>query len=97
MFLSIDFEDFYYDTKRSLGIKRNQTIKKRELYNKYSLINDFLNKYGKGKGKYATFFCTGILAEKEPNLIKKISDDGHEIGCHYYSLFLQHLQNMDKI
>ena len=31
-----------------------------------------------------TFFCTGILAQKYPDIIKQISNDGHEIACHYY-------------
>ena len=28
--------------------------------------------------------CTGIITEKEPEFIKRISDDGHEIESHYY-------------
>ena len=30
-----------------------------------------------------TFFTTGILARNCPQLIRKIYEDGHEIGCHY--------------
>ncbi|WP_262695019.1 XrtA system polysaccharide deacetylase [Kordiimonas aquimaris] len=30
----------------------------------------------------ATFFCLGWVAEREPELIKKISDHGHEVACH---------------
>jgi polysaccharide deacetylase family protein (PEP-CTERM system associated) len=33
----------------------------------------------------ATFFVLGWVAELFPNLIRKISDAGHEIGCHGYS------------
>lgn len=33
----------------------------------------------------ATFFVLGWTAEKFPNLVKEISDQGHEIGCHSYS------------
>ncbi len=33
----------------------------------------------------AVFFVLGGLAEKYPDLIKKISDDGHEIASHGYS------------
>lgn len=32
----------------------------------------------------ATFFCLGWVAEKHPNLIKKISDQGHEVAAHSY-------------
>lgn len=30
----------------------------------------------------ATFFCVGKLATDFPTIIKKISDNGHEVGCH---------------
>lgn len=30
----------------------------------------------------ATFFCLGWVARKYPTLIRKISDKGHDIGCH---------------
>ncbi|MBW2992281.1 polysaccharide deacetylase family protein, partial [Candidatus Woesearchaeota archaeon] len=32
----------------------------------------------------ATFFTLGYVAEKYPELIKKIYDNGHEIACHTY-------------
>ena len=32
----------------------------------------------------ATFFVVGWVAEKHPHLVKKISQQGHEIGCHSY-------------
>jgi len=84
VYLSIDFEDYHHDLKRSLGISRTCDIKSKELLDKYKQINDLLTKYGKGANKKATFFCTGILADKEPDLIRQISNDGHEIACHYY-------------
>lgn len=31
-----------------------------------------------------TFFCLGWLAEKHPTIIKRIHDEGHQIGCHSY-------------
>ena len=34
--------------------------------------------------KQCTFFCTGNVAEKFPELIQRISCDGHEIACHAY-------------
>ena len=30
----------------------------------------------------ATFFVLGWIAKKFPNLVQKIADNGHEIGCH---------------
>ena len=32
----------------------------------------------------ATFFLVGWIAYKHPNLVKKISDSGHEIGSHSF-------------
>ena len=31
-----------------------------------------------------TFFCLGWLAEKHPDIIKRIDETGHHIGCHSY-------------
>lgn len=33
----------------------------------------------------ATFFVTGIMAEQYQNLIDKIPEEGHELGCHGYT------------
>jgi peptidoglycan/xylan/chitin deacetylase (PgdA/CDA1 family) len=33
----------------------------------------------------ATFFVTGIMAEQYPNLIDRIPEEGHELGCHGYT------------
>ena len=32
----------------------------------------------------ATFFCLGWIAEKHPDVIRKIHSQGHHIGCHSY-------------
>ena len=32
----------------------------------------------------ATFFIGGVWAEKNADVIKRIADEGHEIGCHGY-------------
>lgn len=38
------------------------------------------------KKKYlATFFCLGEVAKNYPEVIKKIADKGHQIGCHSFS------------
>lgn len=31
-----------------------------------------------------TFFCLGWIAEKHPNVIRKIHAQGHHVGCHSY-------------
>jgi polysaccharide deacetylase family protein (PEP-CTERM system associated) len=37
------------------------------------------------KGVKATFFTLGWVAERYPNLIRRIVADGHELACHGYS------------
>ncbi|BEP17670.1 polysaccharide deacetylase family protein [Pyrofollis japonicus] len=32
----------------------------------------------------ATFFTTAVIAEKFPKIVKRIVDEGHELGCHGY-------------
>ncbi len=83
MYLSIDFEDFNHDLKRSLGIWETGPLKPNLLWEKYNIINEIYKKNKSKEGKSGTFFCTGIIALNEPSLIKRISDDGHEIACHY--------------
>ncbi len=39
----------------------------------------------KQKNARCTFFVVGKIAERYPDLIKHIIDDGHEIACHSYS------------
>jgi len=33
---------------------------------------------------HATFFVVGWIAEKHPEVVRSIIDDGHDIGCHSY-------------
>jgi len=59
------------------------------------------------KGVKATFFCLGWLAEREPDLIREIKSQGHEIASHGYShirinelgkkSFLEDLEKAEKI
>ena len=89
-FISIDFEDFSYDYKRSLGIIENN-LRINALEKSYLKIKEFANKNLKNKN--FTFFTTGILAEKAGDLIKQISKDGNEVSCHYYYHDLIYNQN----
>lgn len=36
----------------------------------------------KRHGVRATFFCTGNFAERAPELIRRIVEEGHEVACH---------------
>lgn len=80
VYLSIDFEDFSHDYNRLFG---SQIVLKNSnaLHKSYERIKDISNKYL--DNKKITFFVTGICARQNPDLIKKIHSDGHEIACHY--------------
>ena len=79
-FFSIDFEDYYHDKKRLLGHK-DPSILKDPLWKSYEKIQNLSNSLF--NGKKITFFTTGVIARKAPDLLSKISKDGHEIACHY--------------
>ena len=34
------------------------------------------------EGVPATFFCTGDVARKHPEIVRRLVDEGHELGCH---------------
>lgn len=45
-------------------------------------------------GVKATFFVLGWIAERHSSLVRKISDEGHEVGCHGYSHQKIYSQNL---
>jgi polysaccharide deacetylase family protein (PEP-CTERM system associated) len=90
---SIDVEGFSEGLAESLppGSKVVETMdEKSELERNIAEILEFLSEWG----VKATFFCLGVIAERQPGLIKRIADAGHEIGSHSY----RHLRlyNLDK-
>ena len=80
-YLTVDFEDFTHDFKRAVLNEKNPSINKEAILESYNFIKSFLIKFNNIK---ITFFCTGIIAEKYPEIISMISNDGHEIACHYH-------------
>lgn len=81
LLLSIDFEDFAHDLKRDLGLWQTGPLRVDALWRGYERIEAFLQ--GQGAAR-ATFFCTGVVAEQVPDLLRRIARDGHEIACHYH-------------
>jgi polysaccharide deacetylase family protein (PEP-CTERM system associated) len=74
--MSIDFEDYFCDLPFATWNEyENRVIKTTptllELFSKYDVK--------------ATFFVVGYFAEKFPELIKGIHDEGHEIASHSFS------------
>lgn len=74
--MSVDLEDYYCDLPFSEWSKYPDRVVENtemilELFEKYNIKS--------------TFFVVGYIAEKFPELIKRIFDQGHEIGSHSYS------------
>ncbi len=83
--LTIDFEDWY----QGLEIP----------YEKWNGFEDRIELAGErllgildDAGVKATFFMLGYVAEKHPELVKRIRDEGHEIGTHGFSHTLIYTQ-----
>jgi peptidoglycan-N-acetylglucosamine deacetylase len=74
--MSVDLEDYFCD----LPVNEWSKYKSRILQTTDTLLNLFEETNTK-----ATFFVVGYFAEKFPELIKKIHDQGHEIGSHTFS------------
>lgn len=71
--LTFDIEEWYLNYQRS-GPKEKYAE-----YDRY--LDAILNKLDERKLK-ATFFCVGEMGRLFPEIIKKIHQRGHEIGCH---------------
>ena len=72
--LTFDTEEWYLE-KAYFGAKETK-------YAEYDrLLDELLEKLGTRNLK-GTFFCVGKLATDFPQVVKKIADAGHEVGCH---------------
>jgi len=74
--MSVDLEDYYVGQPLDLWSKFESRVDKStqtllKLFEKYEIK--------------ATFFTVGRIAENHPELIKEISENGHEIASHSYS------------
>jgi len=74
--MSVDLEDFFCDLPFESWSKYESRVLKN--------TNKILDLFEKYQIK-ATFFTLGYIAEKFPDLIKKIDDKGHEIASHSYA------------
>lgn len=72
--LSFDIEEWYIEKHFKGGRK--------DKYRQYDELLDWiLNTLDKSNSQ-ATFFCVGQLAVEFPEVLKRISDNGHEVGSH---------------
>ena len=91
--LTIDIEDYFQVSNFSKVINFSDWDKyecriERNTYYLLNILNEF-----KVKG---TFFVLGWIAERYPNLIKIVHDEGHEIASHGYCHKLITLQTREE-
>ena len=73
--MTVDLEDYFCDLEVEKWKNYESRIEKTT-----QVLLDLFEKYD----VTATFFTVGYIAEKFPELIKKIVNKGHEIGSHSY-------------
>lgn len=79
-FLTFDIEDWYHSNFKSLDLSKVDKSRTNFRENVSRLI-DICEKH---KVK-STCFVVGSMAEKYPDIIRKLHDNGHEIASHTYS------------
>ena len=92
--LTFDIEEWFHI------LDNNSTKTEKEWSNYESRINSNMDKifrFLEESNLKATFFIVGWIAEKYPNIIKKIDFLGHEIGSHTHMHQLMYQQSKKQI
>jgi polysaccharide deacetylase family protein (PEP-CTERM system associated) len=79
-FLTLDIEDWYHANYENLNISDYEDLDS----NLEQSVVRLLDIAEENKVK-TTCFVVGKLAEKHPNLVRRIHSGGHEVACHSYS------------
>ncbi len=79
--ISFDIEDYFHVENLSLKISRSEWDKYplRVQENTEKLLDILYD-----AGQRATFFILGWVAERCPDIVKRIAENGHEVACHGY-------------
>jgi len=90
--LTIDLEEFFHgDNLEQYWPESEWENAPLRGHHTVPLLLDALDRHG----VKCTWFVLGWVAEKEPDIVKRVADAGHEIGCHTYSHQLVYEQNPD--
>ena len=77
--LTIDLEDYYHVSAFRDQISSAQwNIQQSRIETNTEVLLDLLD----GAGCKATFFTLGWIAERHPELVRRVAERGHEIACH---------------
>ena len=89
--MTVDVEDYYHVAAFSDVISPDEWDNyESRVENNTQVLLGMFSKYN----IKATFFILGCVAEKHPELVRRIAKQGHEIACHGYSHQL--IYNQDK-
>jgi len=79
--MTVDVEDYFQVSAFEKNIAKTdwEKLPQRVDYN----TNRFLDLFAQSNIK-ATFFTLGWVAERQPSLIERIVNEGHELACHGY-------------
>jgi polysaccharide deacetylase family protein (PEP-CTERM system associated) len=81
--LSIDVEGFLESNLESVPGAASFRDLRRENYEIETNVDAALQLFDEA-GVHATFFVVGRIAQDIPQVVRRIADGGHEIGCHSY-------------
>jgi polysaccharide deacetylase family protein (PEP-CTERM system associated) len=76
----VDVEDYFHASALGVPIEDWDKQEQRATANTHELLELLAQSGTKG-----TFFVLGWLAERYPECVRAIADEGHEIACHGYS------------
>ena len=79
--LTVDVEDYYQVEAFSQVVRREDWSKWESRVERNT--NLLLEMFARHNVK-ATFFTLGYVAERHPELVRQIANDGHEVACHSY-------------
>ena len=80
--ITVDVEDYFHVSAFANDIDPSEWDRfEPRAHENVARLLDIFNEFD----VHGTFFVLGWLAERNPQLVRKISDLGHEIGCHGYS------------
>jgi polysaccharide deacetylase family protein (PEP-CTERM system associated) len=90
--LSFDVEDYFQVAAFSAVVARDSwSARRSRVEGNTGRLLDLLVR----KGLRATFFVLGWIAERHPEIVRRIASAGHEVACHGYSHELIYRQTRD--
>jgi polysaccharide deacetylase family protein (PEP-CTERM system associated) len=75
---SVDVEEWYHSNFRSAPAILDESSLPRRVEAGLDRILEALER----RGAHGTFFVLGSVARENPQLVRRIADAGHEVGCH---------------